>query len=144
MGLFNASRISVILVQLCVCFGQGCSNVRVRPSEEESGPPVRGGTLEIVGLSDVDHLATTSAYVTPTWGLLRALTRTLVAYPASTDFGTATRLAPDMALEVPSHENGGVSPDGLTYTFHLRRGVRWDTNPQRAYSSPLFGEHSTV
>lgn len=32
---------------------------------------------------------------------------------------------PALAVEVPSLENGGISEDGLTYTFHLRDDVRW-------------------
>ena len=35
------------------------------------------------------------------------------------------RLQPDLALEVPTIENGGISEDGLTYTFRLRVGLRW-------------------
>jgi len=32
---------------------------------------------------------------------------------------------PRLAAEVPTVENGGVSPDGRIYTFKLRRGVKW-------------------
>ncbi len=32
---------------------------------------------------------------------------------------------PDLALEVPTVENGGVSEDGLTITYHLREGLLW-------------------
>ena len=32
---------------------------------------------------------------------------------------------PELATAVPTRENGGVSKDGLTITYHLRRGVRW-------------------
>jgi len=32
---------------------------------------------------------------------------------------------PQLAREVPSTENGGISPDGRVYTFRLRDGVRW-------------------
>lgn len=32
---------------------------------------------------------------------------------------------PELATEVPTQQNGGVSKDGLTITYHLRRGVRW-------------------
>jgi peptide/nickel transport system substrate-binding protein len=32
---------------------------------------------------------------------------------------------PDLALEVPTWQNGGVSPDGLTITYKLRPGVTW-------------------
>ncbi len=35
------------------------------------------------------------------------------------------RIIPDLATEVPSPANGGVSADGRTLTYHLRRGVRW-------------------
>jgi peptide/nickel transport system substrate-binding protein len=31
----------------------------------------------------------------------------------------------DLAADVPTRENGGVSPDGLTITYHLRPGVLW-------------------
>ncbi|MEI6667759.1 MAG: ABC transporter substrate-binding protein [Acidobacteriota bacterium] len=93
--------------------------------------PIRGGTLEIVGSNDVDHLASTSAYTGRTEGLLRTFTRQLVAYPTSNDFNIRTRPAPDLALELPTLANGGISADGRTYTFHLRRGVRWDSRPPR-------------
>ncbi|MGP6190765.1 MAG: peptide ABC transporter substrate-binding protein [Vulcanimicrobiaceae bacterium] len=32
---------------------------------------------------------------------------------------------PVLATEVPSLQNGGISPDGLTITYHLRRNVLW-------------------
>jgi peptide/nickel transport system substrate-binding protein len=32
---------------------------------------------------------------------------------------------PELATEVPTQTNGGVSKDGLTITYHLRKGVRW-------------------
>jgi len=32
---------------------------------------------------------------------------------------------PDLATEVPSYANGGLSKDGKTITLHLRKGLRW-------------------
>jgi peptide/nickel transport system substrate-binding protein len=32
---------------------------------------------------------------------------------------------PELALQVPTKQNGGVSQDGLTITYHLRHGVKW-------------------
>jgi peptide/nickel transport system substrate-binding protein len=32
---------------------------------------------------------------------------------------------PDLALQVPSYENGGISSDGKTITFHLRKNAKW-------------------
>ena len=34
-------------------------------------------------------------------------------------------LVPRLARDVPTLENGGISADGLTITYHLRAGVRW-------------------
>ena len=35
------------------------------------------------------------------------------------------RMYPELATEVPTRANGGVSEDGRTITYHLRRGVKW-------------------
>lgn len=35
------------------------------------------------------------------------------------------QLVPELARDVPTVANGGISPDGLTITYHLRRGVKW-------------------
>jgi peptide/nickel transport system substrate-binding protein len=35
------------------------------------------------------------------------------------------RPVPALAAVVPSHANGGISRDGRTITYHLRRGARW-------------------
>jgi peptide/nickel transport system substrate-binding protein len=32
---------------------------------------------------------------------------------------------PELATEVPTKANGGVSADGLTITYHIRKGVKW-------------------
>ncbi|HKU66684.1 MAG TPA: peptide ABC transporter substrate-binding protein [Candidatus Baltobacteraceae bacterium] len=32
---------------------------------------------------------------------------------------------PELATQVPSMQNGGVSKDGLTITYHLRKNVKW-------------------
>lgn len=37
----------------------------------------------------------------------------------------AGNLMPDLATQVPSMENRGISRDGRTITYHLRRNVRW-------------------
>jgi len=93
---------------------------------------VYGGTLRWVASGDVDHLDPMSAYYVATAILERGYTRQLVTYPSSNDYNKATTIVPDMATEVPTTANGGISSDGLTYTFHLRSGVMWNTSPPRA------------
>jgi peptide/nickel transport system substrate-binding protein len=40
-------------------------------------------------------------------------------------FNHANRPVPELATEVPSLANGGVSHDGKTITYHLRRDAKW-------------------
>jgi peptide/nickel transport system substrate-binding protein len=55
-----------------------------------------------------------------TLGLMSALTMAwLVRYDH------ANRPVPELATAVPSKANGGVSPDGTTITYHLRRDAKW-------------------
>jgi peptide/nickel transport system substrate-binding protein len=40
-------------------------------------------------------------------------------------FDRHNQLYPELATEVPTQTNGGVSKDGLTITYHIRKGVKW-------------------
>ena len=108
-----------------------CSTGHAPMPIDDGSPPVRGGTLLVVGESDVDHLSTTGAYTANSIWLLRTFARQLVSYPVALDFEQSSRLVPDLATELPTRENGGISPDGRVYRFHLRKGVRWNTTPPR-------------
>src|SRR5262245_47879804 len=125
-------RFFLSIVLLAVSMTAGCGDRRASfETPVNSGPPTPGGTLRIVGSSDVDHFSTTSAYGAVSFGLLWTFTRQLVTYPLSSDFEASTHVAADLAQALPTHENGGISVDDRTYTFHLRRDVRWNTSPVR-------------
>ena len=105
---------------------------------QESGKPTSGGTLTLVGGGDVDHLDPTSTYYTVTNQLIRAYARQLFTLPASTDAKKALEIVPDVAAEIPTTGNGGLSQDLLTYTIKLRDGIQWDTTPPRAVTAGDF------
>lgn len=48
------------------------------------------------------------------------------------------RLIPDLASQVPSLANGGISRDGLTVTYHLRNHVRWQDGAPLTASDVVF------
>ena len=98
----------------------------------------RGGTLRLLGTSDIFNLDTTSGYYTVLYTLSRAFTRQLVTYPASPNYLKALQLHADIATAIPTKGNGGISSNGRTYTFHLRPGVKWDTSPPRQVTAADF------
>ena len=109
-------------------------------SSSSSGKPVYGGTLRMAASGDVttSHFDPVSGYTTTESLLERTYTRQLVTWPASNNFQTATTMVPDAATQVPTKANGGISSDGLTYTFHIRPGVMWGTNPPRQVTAQDF------
>ncbi|MDQ6846917.1 MAG: ABC transporter substrate-binding protein [Candidatus Dormibacteraeota bacterium] len=103
-------------------------------NQNASGSPVKGGTLKIVGSTDLTAFGDPQGeYDTTGYMLERAYTRQLVTYPASTDLTTADSLVPDAAAAMPA-----ISSDGLTYTFKLRSGLVWNTSPPRPVTSQDF------
>ena len=107
-----------LALTLCVCLIAGCSDRRVRARIDESGPPVRGGTLELVGSSDVDHLATTSAYVISVDLAHRDIRPSAAGLsPRGMTMPSRRGPRPTWRSRCQRCENGGISADGLSYTF---------------------------
>ncbi|MGI5422052.1 ABC transporter substrate-binding protein [Actinomadura luteofluorescens] len=112
----------VFALALTACEGAGTTGA-------DEGPPVKGGTLNLLGAGDVDYMDPNISYYTNAEMNLRLWSRRLFGYPARKD--QATTPVPDLATEVPTAGNGGVSKDGRTYTITLRDGGRWNTSPPR-------------
>ena len=51
---------------------------------------------------------------------------------------------PELATDVPSRENGGISKDGLTLTYHLRPGVRWQDGAPFTARDVVFTTHAIL
>jgi len=106
---------------------------------------VYGGTLHIVAASGPAHLDTVPSYYTTDYQLTHAYTRQLLNYPTlpytsttSSGWIKDTTPAPDVATEVPTTANGGITNGGKTYTFHIKQGVDWNTTPARQVTSQDF------
>jgi peptide/nickel transport system substrate-binding protein len=120
---WRAARTAGVALALALASAMGAA---CAPGDSDEGEPRRGGTLEVIGKSDVDHLDTAGAYTTWSHSLLRALTRQLVSYRTTTDHAAQTTPVADLAEAVPTPGDGG-----RTYTFTIREGARWDTPTPR-------------
>jgi ABC-type transport system substrate-binding protein len=103
------------------------------------------GTLRIVAAAGPNHIDTVSAYYTADYMLEHAYTRQLVSYPtvpysSTSDAGWTKSNTPmaDMATEVPTTANGGITNGGKTYTFHIKQGLDWNSSPPRQVTASDF------
>lgn len=53
-------------------------------------------------------------------------------------------LVPELATQVPTLRNGGISRNGLTVTYHLRRGVRWQDGAPFDAGDVIFSWHAVM
>jgi ABC-type transport system substrate-binding protein len=103
-----------------------------------SNKPHRGGTLVVLGQSDIFNLDTVSAYYTVSSFLERMFTRQLFTYPDPNGGSAPPPVVPDVATVIPTTANGGISDGGKTITIHIKPGVKWDTTPARQVSAADF------
>ncbi|HXS63416.1 MAG TPA: ABC transporter substrate-binding protein [Streptosporangiaceae bacterium] len=135
------SRAAAGLIATVALIATGCSSSGsgggTAPAQSQ-GTPHRGGTLVLLGQSDIFNLDPVSAYYTVSTLLERTFARQLFTYPAAPTFPEQIKLVPDVATVVPTTANGGISADGKTYTIHLRPGVDWNTSPARQVTAADF------
>ena len=82
-------------------------------------PWTKPGVLRIADVADPDHFNP----LLSTMDLVEALSSLVLSYLVIAD-GDG-KLVGDLATEVPTLRNGGISKDGRTYIYHLRKGVLW-------------------
>jgi ABC-type transport system substrate-binding protein len=89
-----------------------------------SGTPVKGGTLTVTFQGEPTELDPAVAWEVESWSIERLTYQTFLTY-ASKSGQAGTQLVPDLATEVPTAANGGISADGKVYTFHLKQGIKF-------------------
>ena len=133
-GLTATTAVGSYPVTLTVTDSDGKSDIVYRTirviSDETSGQTSPDPTVYTsVSIGDPVSLDPAEAYDSASGSILANTYETLVFY----DRERTDSLIPILAEEVPSVSNGGISPDGLTYTFKIRQGVTFhDGSPMDA------------
>jgi peptide/nickel transport system substrate-binding protein len=105
-----------------------------------SDQPRHGGILRLYGPGSMDYVDPASSYYMLSGQVLRLFTRQLFTYEPVRNLRDWWQVVPvpDIATEIPTTDNGGLSADHLTYTIRLRSGVRWDTTTPRELTAHDF------
>jgi peptide/nickel transport system substrate-binding protein len=142
MTLFSLLSLLILLLGGCGAPQDGGTN------QSSGGTPVKGGTW-------IDDL-----YEEPSSLLGNASTETFSFLVDQTIYtplfygDPQGNLHPGLTTEIPTQQNGGISSDLKTWTFHLRKDLKWsDGQPLdardvdyswRTWTDPKFGANSTV
>jgi peptide/nickel transport system substrate-binding protein len=118
---FYASRFThhVLRLTLYVLLLTACGQAETAPPPSE--PPLPG-SLETVVIPIPEDPPGFNAYLTDT-GYEEVLGELI--FEGLAEMAPGGNYYPKLALEVPTRENGGISPDGLTVTWKLRDHILW-------------------
>jgi len=129
-------RIAALGIAAAVMGVTACSKVETGTSPQAGG--AIPGTVRIVGIGDIDSLdpelsaSDSSIDIGQFWGAWFFLVN------------DKDQLEPDLATEIPTYANGGISRDGLTITYHLRRGVTWQDGAPFDARDVMFTWHAIM
>ncbi len=132
-GLLTA-LVAVLVVGLSAC---GSSTSGGNSGAAQSSTPQRGGTLVVTFQGDPQTLDPAIDFETNGWAIEHAIFGNLLNYSSAS--GTAgTKIIPDMATEVPTAANGGITNGGKTYIFHIRPGIKFAPPVSREVTAQDF------
>jgi len=113
-----SKRLALLLAVACVAVSfSACTKVGLQTGQATSS--TIPGTLRYADISDPNSM-------NPLLRLEAVSTDLdMLIYGFFFNLDDKMQYIPELALEVPSYQNGGISRDGLTLTYHLRHGVKW-------------------
>jgi len=132
----GAALVLALALGLAAC-GTASSGTGGTSPSTSSDQPKQGGTLTLSYLTEPSSLDPAIAWNVIDWQIEHDIYQGFLRYaPKSGEAGT--ELIPALATEVPSTANGGISADGKTYTFHLRKGVMFQPPVSREVKAADF------
>lgn len=104
---------SVMVIMLLVPLA-ACAKPAAQP-----GAGKQGGTLVVAFYQEPENLNISIATQTVASEVNEFINDALVGINPKGEY------VPELAKELPTVQNGGISPDGLTITYHLKDNIKW-------------------
>lgn len=115
-----------------------CTKIDTQIAPGGKNPWTIPGTLRLATNQEPDNLNPMFAHTAETDEQDQLIFAPLMRYDDKGDF------YPELATEVPSYQNGGISKDGKTITVHMRKGVKWADGAPLDARDWLFTYHAVT
>jgi ABC-type transport system substrate-binding protein len=122
-GAVCVLAVAAVAVLLSAC-GSSTTSSSSSTSAAQAGTPQRGGTLVVTYEGEPQTLDPAIDFEGNGWAIEHAIFGNLLNY-SSGPGAAGTKIVADMATEVPSVANGGITNGGKTYIFHIRPGIKF-------------------
>jgi peptide/nickel transport system substrate-binding protein len=129
-------RAAAALAILLVSFG--CARPYAQPSSAQRNAWTVPGVLRLGEDEEPDNLNLMFAHTAATDTIAGLLFSFVLRYDARGNY------IPDLATQVPTLRNGGISPDGRRIVVHLRHGIVWADGAALTANDWLFTYHAVM
>ncbi len=120
------------LIVAIAAMAASCTKVGTSTGLGHGNPWTIPGVLRIAGVSNPDNL-------NPLLGEQQVETDLSMFWAGYLfNWSDQNEFVPELATEVPTVKNGGISPDGLSITYHLRKGVKWQDGAPFSADDVIF------
>ena len=136
-GIRVASAILTLAIAATACGGDDSDEPGTGTGDDKkefSFEGTKGGTLKVVGNGDVDYMDPQRTYSTLGFSIQRAINRQLLTYKAGPAEAGGNEITPDLAKAMPT-----VSDDGLTYTYELKDGIKFEDGTEITAKDVKYG-----
>jgi peptide/nickel transport system substrate-binding protein len=137
-----------LLVAACSRSGAPQSGGATGPANYGESQPAPGAARQnswtrphVLRLTSSEDISTLNPTLN-TQGVLMYLSQMTMAWLIRWDHGNNP--VPELATAVPTMQNGGVSKDGLTITYHIRKGVKWSDGVPFDADDVVFSFHAIL
>jgi peptide/nickel transport system substrate-binding protein len=115
--------------------GGGTVKLPLKPGENAASESItggkHGGTLQVLSSEGFQHLDPGSSYFAIDYGAVYAMQRPLFTFMPNSQ----TELSPNLATEIPTSSNGGITDGGKTITIHIQPNVKYAPPVNRTVTS---------
>jgi peptide/nickel transport system substrate-binding protein len=140
MGVVDAvsSKRWAALSASLIVLAAGCSKVTTGTSSQSGVSGRIPGVLRYAEIAEPDNLSTLLSTQIVTVDL------SYLMFSYFFDIDDRDNFVPEIATAVPTLANGGISADGKTITFHLRKGVKWQDGQPLTARDVVFTYHAIM
>lgn len=140
--VMRTATIAIVVVLLVLC--AGCGGGGKDASIPAGGGPAGGGAASsaepegrlVIGMQQEPEILNTAVN-----SMVASIYVCNLIFSTFVKYDDRLQLVPDLVEEVPTVENGGISPDHLTYTYRIRKNARWhDGAPVTSYDAKFSYE----
>jgi peptide/nickel transport system substrate-binding protein len=132
----KSSRI-IALALTCAIIVPACTRSGSSVTSGHNGWTIPG-TLRIGNVDEPDNLNPMFAHTDATDQVAGLMFSSWLRYDDNGNY------IPDLATAVPTYQNGGISKDGRTIRFHLRKGARWSDGTPLTVKDWVFTYHAVL